>query len=108
MDIPPDIWKLPVFIGEFLTNAGKQDCEQLAEKLAPVINEMMQFNFGQLMNLLYQLDVDERKVQHALLHSANENAGKLIAELIIERQMQKLKSRQEFRRDNHIDETEKW
>jgi hypothetical protein len=38
-----------------------------------------------------------------------ENAAGLIADLIIERQQQKIKSRQQFRqRDNDIDEDEKW
>src|SRR5688500_2374381 len=108
MEIPPDVRKLPVFIGDYLTNAGKEGAEPLAERLAIFINEMIAYDFGQLLQLLYQLDVDEQKVKSTLSNHKNENAGKLIAELIIERQLAKIKSRQEFRRENDIDEEEKW
>jgi hypothetical protein len=37
------------------------------------------------------------------------DAGVIIADLIIERQLQKIKSRREFpTRDNNIDDSEKW
>jgi hypothetical protein len=108
MEIPPDVRNLPVFIGEFLTNAGEKSKQQLAERLAVLINELILSDFGQLLNLLYQLDVDESKIKNAIRDHKNEHAGKLIAELIIERQLAKIKSRQEFSRDNDIDEEERW
>ncbi|MBK8141653.1 MAG: hypothetical protein IPK57_11990 [Chitinophagaceae bacterium] len=44
-----------------------------------------------------------------LAEKDGENAAALIADLIIERQLQKIKSRQQFRqRDNSINENDKW
>jgi len=44
-----------------------------------------------------------------LENNNGENAATLIANLIIERQLQKIKSRQQFsQRDNDIDDEEKW
>ena len=44
-----------------------------------------------------------------LAQKDGENAATLIADLIIERQLQKIKSRQQFRqRDNSINENDKW
>ena len=83
--------------------------EELKERLSIQINYLIEKDFQKLVSLLYRVDVSETKLKNLLLQYPGENAGNIIAELIIERQLQKLKSRQEFRRkDNNIDENEKW
>ena len=58
---------------------------------------------------LYRIDVNESKMRHLLEQKEGKNAAGLIADLIIERQSEKIKSRQHFRqRDNDIDDNEKW
>jgi 2C-methyl-D-erythritol 2,4-cyclodiphosphate synthase len=79
------------------------------KKLAAAINELIETDFSQLVNLLYRVDVDEWKLKKLLRDNKNVDAGELIADLLIERQMQKIKSRrQSNRRDNNITEEDKW
>lgn len=77
--------------------------------LAAKINELLLGNFQQLISILYRMDVSEAKLRVLLKENPGTDAGLIIAELMIERQAQKLKSRREFRRrDNDISEEEKW
>lgn len=82
--------------------------QELVEKLSVHINELIQNNFQQLVFILYKIDVGETKLKQLLQENPNENAGRLIAELIIERQKQKLNSRKNFRPNENIPDAEKW
>jgi hypothetical protein len=83
--------------------------EELKEKLATHINHLINHDFEKLVFYLYRIDVDEARMKKLLELKDGENAAGLIANLIIERQLQKIKSRQQFRQqDNNIDEEEKW
>ncbi|HEY6062022.1 MAG TPA: hypothetical protein VIV35_00335 [Chitinophagaceae bacterium] len=83
--------------------------EELQQKLALHVNHLINHDFEKLVSLLYRIDVNEKKIRQLLGQKEGENAAGLIADLIIERQLQKIKSRQQFRqRDNDIDENEKW
>ncbi|MCY7309575.1 MAG: hypothetical protein LH619_02240 [Chitinophagaceae bacterium] len=83
--------------------------EELREKLVAHINHLINHDFEKLVFYLYRIDVNENKMRALLEQREGENAAGLIADLIIERQSEKIKSRQEFRqRDNDIDENEKW
>ena len=83
--------------------------EELKQKLTGHINHLINHDFEKLVFYLYRIDVDEARMKKLLELKEGENAAGLIADLIIERQAQKIKSRQQFRqRDNNIDESEKW
>lgn len=83
--------------------------DELKEKLSGHINYLIQTNFQKLVSLLYRVDVSEQKLKSLLKEYPDSDAGKVIADLIIERQLQKIKSRQQFsQRDNDIEESEKW
>lgn len=83
--------------------------EELLHQLEGYINHLIVRDFNQLVSILYRLDVSENKLKQMLNDNNNEDAGKIIAALIIERQLQKIKSRRQFkRRDDTIDENEKW
>jgi len=83
--------------------------EELQEKLSAHINRLIQNNFEQLINLLYRIDVSETKIKSLLQIQPGTDAGDIIADLIIERQLQKIKSRQQFKTNNkNPDEEEKW
>ena len=78
-------------------------------ELSAYINDLILNNFNELVYLLYRVDVSEKKLKTLLKENDKEDAGKMIATLIIERQVQKIKSRLEHGRDkNNIDEEEKW
>ena len=83
--------------------------EELHQKLSVYINDLIVHDFQKLVFILYRVDVHEGKLKHLLKENPGEDAGLVIADLIIERQLQKIKSRGQFgRRDNDIDENEKW
>jgi len=77
--------------------------------LAEKINQMINENFEKVISLLYRIDVNEAKLRNVLQHNPNEEAGKIIASLIIERQMEKIKSRRNMSRgDDQFTSEERW
>jgi len=83
--------------------------DTICKSLSDSINDLINHDFEKLVRLLYRLDIDETKLRKTLHDHQQHNAGEMIADMIIERQLQKIKSRREFRqRDNNIDENEKW
>lgn len=82
--------------------------KKLFEQLAAYINELVIHDFNYLVTLLYRVDVDEKKIRALLSSQKDANAGELIAALIIKRQEQKIKSREQFKPPTNIPEEEKW
>jgi len=73
------------------------------------INELIQTDFQKLILILYRVDVNEDKLRYFIKENSEENAASIIADLLIERQAQKIIFRKQFgKRDNDIDENEKW
>jgi len=61
------------------------------------------------VSILYRIDVNERKLKFLLQENVGEDAAVIIADLIIERQLQKIKSREAFRQNwSDEDGEEKW
>jgi hypothetical protein len=82
--------------------------EELREKLVTHINNLINHDFEKLVFLLYRIDVNESKMKHLLDQREGENAAELIADLIIERQLEKIKSRKESKSNNDIPDDERW
>ena len=80
----------------------------LKERLSSHINFLIQSDFQKLVSILYRVDVSESKLKHLLKENPGYDAANIIAELIIERQLQKIKFRQEHRNDENISDDEKW
>lgn len=89
--------------------AEKISYAELHAQLSAYINQLIKNDFDKLIVYLYRIDVNEQKLKSLLQQNPNEDAGKIIATLIIERQQQKIKSRQQFsQREGYFDEEEKW
>jgi hypothetical protein len=82
--------------------------QELKENLAAHINNLINQDFEKLVSLLYRIDVNETKMRGLLDNTKGENAAGLITDLIIERQLQKIKSRKETKSKNDIPDDEKW
>ncbi|HEY8896398.1 MAG TPA: hypothetical protein VIM79_16340 [Niastella sp.] len=82
--------------------------QKLLQELAVAINHLIQTDFAQLINILYRIDISERTLKETLQQHVNEDAGMLIARLIIERQLQKQKVRAQFRSQENIPDDDKW
>ena len=80
----------------------------LKEQLSSHINFLIQSDFQKLVSILYRVDVSESKLKHMLKETRGDDAADIIADLIIERQLQKIKSRQQHRNDENISNDEKW
>jgi hypothetical protein len=83
--------------------------EALHMQLAAHINRLINNNFESLVSLLYKIDVDESKLKFHLPNNPNEDAGNIIASLIIERMQQKAEFKKQFTNDSSADSNEeKW
>jgi len=72
------------------------------------INHLLQHDFEKLVGILYRIDVSEKKLQQFLQQNTAHDTAPVIADLVIERQLQKIATRKRFHRDDPIDENEKW
>ena len=84
------------------------DKEQLVKALAEGINHLIQTDFTRLINMLYRVDVSENNIKETLEQQADEDAGLLIARLIIERLIQKQQMRAQFKTPDNIPDDDKW
>ena len=83
--------------------------DELEQQLTDHINHLINTDFEKLIYYLYRIDVNETKMKHLLQRQGGENAAQLIAKLIIDRQLQKIKSRAEYKPGNEDDESaERW
>lgn len=80
----------------------------LFKTLSAYINEMLLYRFNELIQLLYRIDIDEQKLKKLLQQNSNQDAGDIIAGMIIERQVQKIRSREQFKKKERPDAEEEW
>jgi hypothetical protein len=71
--------------------------EELQEKLRIFINDLIQNDFQKLISILYRVDVNENKLKKILKEEAQRDAADIISNLIIERQVQKINTRKQYR-----------
>ncbi len=77
--------------------------------LSTRINDLILNNFNKLILLLYRLDINEPKLMKLLKDAPGSDAGTIIGKLIVERQLQKVKTRETFgKKDININDNEKW
>lgn len=79
------------------------------EQLVNGINDLLIHQFDKLVGILYRLDVNETKLRRTIEEAKGTDAARLIAELIIERQVEKIHSRKKYRGPERLDDDEeKW
>ena len=82
--------------------------ETLRKLLTERIADMMVNDFAGLVELLYRLDINEQKLVAVTEGHAHEEKAKLIATLIIERQLEKARTRKQYRDDRDAGGEERW
>ena len=87
---------------------SKINADELRQQLAVYINDLVIHDFQKLVSVLYRIDISELRLKQLLKDNPDREASLLIADLIIERQLQKIKSRKEYKSDNTISDDEKW
>lgn len=69
---------------------------EMREQLISLVNELINTDFNSLVQLLYRIDVDEKKLRNLLEANVNVNAASIIADVIIKRQLQKIAIEKQF------------
>lgn len=72
--------------------------EEIREQLIYLLNELINTDFHALVQLLYRIDVDEKKLKQVLVDHTGTDAASIIADLVISRQLQKIASKEAFSR----------
>jgi hypothetical protein len=83
--------------------------EDLLALLSAQINQLILHDFSRLLSILYRVDIPEKKLRQTLRDNPKADAGRVIAVMILERQKEKKKLREMFKRkDMDVDADEKW
>ncbi|KYP15391.1 hypothetical protein [Flavihumibacter sp. CACIAM 22H1] len=85
-----------------------QSWSALRLALADWVNGLIQQDMQELIRVLYRIDISEPKLKYLLKEKVGEDASLIIADLIIERQLQKIKTRQQFKQAPPENEADRW
>jgi len=85
----------------------KRSMEELKLFLAGYISHLISNNPDKLVSILSRVDVSEKMLK-ANLQNQEENASNIMAQMIIERQLEKIKTRERYRSSDDVSEDEKW
>jgi hypothetical protein len=83
-----------------------ESLDEVHQKLFKLINELINKDFESLIQLLYRIDVNEKKIRLYLNQKPNEDSANVLAGLIIERQLQKIETRKKFKSKNSQEKNE--
>ena len=75
----------------------KKPFDVLIEKLTIVINDFLDYDMNKLLNILYKIDVNEQRLKYILSEEQPENIAHEIALLVVEREKQKVLTREKYR-----------
>lgn len=88
---------------------AEKDHSLAKQILAGRINDLVNTDFQKLVSILYRMDVSEIKLKQLLKDNPGTDAALIIADLMMERQAEKIKSREQYnKRDENISDDEKW
>jgi hypothetical protein len=85
----------------------KESNDEIRSVLTDRINYLIAHDFNKLIAILYRIDISEKQLKKNLENQARD-AGAVIADMIVERQIQKLKSKQQFRPNENTSGEDKW
>jgi hypothetical protein len=71
--------------------------EDLKKYLTEKLSYLLEHKYDKLINILYKIDVSEKKLGELFSGSNRDSIPEVLAELIIERQLQKVKFRQLYK-----------
>lgn len=85
----------------------KRSIEELKLFLTGYLSHLISNNPDKLVSILSRVDVSEKMLK-ANLQNQEENASSIMAQMIIDRQMEKIKTREHYKSSDDISEDEKW
>lgn len=92
-----------------ITNSIEQiPSEDVRSKLVSFINNLISKDFNALVQLLYRVDVNEKRLKELLKQNENIDAAVIITDLIISRQLQKIESKKQFSQTKKTNREDSW
>ncbi len=73
--------------------------DELKQRLQLFIGDLLEHNFEKLCHMIYRHDVEESKFHLAMQEPAIEKQSAAIADLVIERELQKVASRKAYQKE---------
>jgi len=81
--------------------------DEILSAITARVNYLITHDFDKLVAILYRIDINE-KLLRKKLETEEKDAGAIITQMILDRQMQKLKTKREFPSDENISGEDKW
>ena len=76
--------------------------------LSEKINDWINNDFNKLIHVLYRIDVSEKKINELLKENRTEDAADILADLVIERELQKIEARKISGPSSNENDEETW
>ena len=108
MDSPKHLPEVQKTLTDLFDLKQHQDKTDFVNHLALEINALILHDFHKLVSILYRIDINESQLKAMLQQYSHVDAGYIIAQLIIERQLEKAAMREKFRKEDNIPEDDKW
>jgi len=87
------------FIENLTTSEGELDEKLIVDAISQRVADMMETNMELLLSYLYRLDIEESKINHALDMGTLTPPHIGIANLIWERQKQRMETKKKYKQD---------
>lgn len=94
-----------IFLSEKINLDKNKNVQQ---ELTFLVNELINKDFDKLLQLLYRIDINEEKLKQNLDKNKSQDSAVIVAQMIVERQIEKMKSRKKYAKMNRDCEEEKW
>ena len=93
------LWSYEIVTSDKLAPIEDRSYEELREKLASYLNNLVINDYNKLISILYRIDIVQEKAMTAIAENAEkETAGETLARLIIDRQLEKVITRRKYRK----------
>lgn len=99
---------LPDRIVTLADSIQEPTCGDIRNRLIYLINELINYDFHGLTQLLYRIDVNEVKLKELLKENKETEAAPIVADMIIARQLQKIETRKQFKSNDNPPADERW
>lgn len=93
-------------LSQQVTAPAQEDSRR--QQLIDLIDRMIQQDFQSLVQLLYRVDVSEKKLKECLEKYRGMDTAPVLADLLIQRQLQKARTREVYSKRDPAGEEERW
>jgi hypothetical protein len=90
-------FELPANEIDFSKGQNENRREQFVQALTPVVRRMLDVSFGELLQVLYRIDLSERQVAGILEKSPPDQVAQHLSKAIVDRQFGKVEMRERYR-----------